>query len=72
MGFFSAPKPPAPVIIEAPPPPPAAPTVDNSAEELRKAQELEMERLKKQKGRAATILNEGGEAPTTAKKMLGA
>lgn len=72
MGFFSAPKPPAPVPLPVIEPPPPAPTVDNSAEEIRKAQELELERLKKQKGRAATILNEGEEGKAlTAKALLG-
>lgn len=48
------------------------PTADNSADEIRKAQEAELERLKKQKGRAATILNEGGEEQgISVKKMLG-
>lgn len=59
---FKAPKAPAPVPIQMPAPLPvavAAPTADNSAADLAKAQADEKERLKKQRGRAATMLTGG-------------
>jgi hypothetical protein len=62
MGFMKK-KPVAPPIMVPKSAPVAAPikapTVDNSAAELQKAQESELERLRKQRGRAATILTSG-------------
>lgn len=57
--LFSKPKAPAiaPVRMPAPvTPAQAAPTAANSAEEIAKAQAAEKERLRRQQGRAATIL----------------
>jgi hypothetical protein len=59
---FSAPKPPTPAPIAMPAPIPvavAAPTAENSAEQIAKSQAEEKERLKKQRGRAATLLTGG-------------
>lgn len=55
---FKSPKAPAPAPIIMPAPVEVA-TVDNSAEEIAKAQAAEKERLKKQRGRAATMLTGG-------------
>jgi hypothetical protein len=57
---FSAPKAPTPAPIVMPAPVPvAAPSAENSAEAIAKAQADEKERLKKQRGRAATMLTGG-------------
>ncbi|TXH10039.1 MAG: hypothetical protein E6R04_06305 [Spirochaetes bacterium] len=59
---FSKPKTPKPAQIIAPSPVPAAvaaPTEDNSAQDIAKAQAAEKERLKRQRGRAATLLTGG-------------
>lgn len=61
--FFSPPKPQAaPIVMPAPLPAPVqaqnvqAPSKDNSAADLAKAEEKERRRLLKKKGRSATIL----------------
>lgn len=63
--------------VNLPAPAPAAPTAANSAADLAKAQELELEKMKKQRGRAATMLT-GGQgvggddaAGYASKKLLG-
>jgi hypothetical protein len=78
---FKAPKVPKAARIVAPAPIPvavAAPTVDNSAEDIAKSQAEEKERLKTQRGRAATLLTGGkgvlGDDTTSGlatKKLLG-
>lgn len=70
---FQKPKIPKPVIPKpAPLPPPV--TVDTRAEDLRKAEEAELQRMKRQRGRAGTILlKDTSESATggTAKTLLG-
>jgi hypothetical protein len=59
---FKKVKAPAPVKISSPAALPiavAAPTAENNAENIAKSQAEEKERLKKQKGRAATMLTGG-------------
>ena len=78
---FRAPSAPAPAPIAMPAPIPvavAAPSAENSAESIAKAQAEEKERLKTQKGRAATLLTGGkgvlGDDTTSGlatKKLLG-
>lgn len=77
---FKKPKAPAPVVIQKPPPVvPAevAPSQVNNAEDIGDAQEDEKQRLKKQKGRAATILTGGkgvlgdDSSGLATKKLLG-
>lgn len=70
MGFFGRSKSPPPVYY-APPPPP---TVDDAEIKAAKAKEAEI--LRKQRGRAATLLTSGlgvtEQAPTQKKTLLGA
>lgn len=70
MGFFGGSKSPPPVYY-APPPPP---TVDDAEIKAAKAKEAEI--LRKQRGRAATLLTSGlgvtEQAPTQKKTLLGA
>ena len=79
--IFKAPKvpdytpPPAPVVQPVAPQV-AAPTADNSAAEIQKAQDEEKERRTTQRGRAATLLTRGqgvmgDDAGIASKKLLG-
>lgn len=49
--------------VPLPAPAPAAPTAANSAADLAKAQAAELEKMRKQRGRAATMLT-GGQGVT--------
>lgn len=77
---FRKPKAPAPVVIQRPQPVApveAAPTKENATEEISAAQEEEKKRLKKQRGRAATMLTGGrgvmgdDSSGLATKKLLG-
>ena len=70
MGFIGGSSPPPPPVYYAPPPP-----TENDAE-IKAAKDKEAEILRKQRGRAATLLTSGlgvtEQAPTQKKTLLGA
>lgn len=74
---FSKPKVPKPAVIQQPTPiDNPAPSKESSAEEIAAAQEKEKQRLKKQKGRAATLLTGGqgvmgDDSGLATKKLMG-